>query len=150
MPFESEVLVTCTRGVRTIARSKRGAGMLCAAGVAHALVIGMRAFPSNMMMQEHSLAALCNVAMHRPCEMDIRPPRVSRRSRHPSSRRAHRVTPENDPRHPHALSALALDEFFSSARSAGCTHCALHAMRCFPKNAQIAQHALTLMQVRSP
>ena len=43
MPFASSVLATCIRGVRCLARTRRGAGLLPAPSASNALVIGARA-----------------------------------------------------------------------------------------------------------
>lgn len=51
MPFASAVLATCIRGVRSLARTRRGAGLLLALGAGNALVIGARARPRNIGLQ---------------------------------------------------------------------------------------------------
>ena len=118
----------------------------------------------NIGLQEHALAALCNLSSHRPTDEQL-----THRAAHDDRARTRRVSttivhsemPDDEIRaeileirrknkwdhDEDTLTVAAREAFLVSMRSAGGILCALHAMRTYHKHEAIQQYALTLLGV---
>ena len=85
-------------------------------------------------MQENALAALCNIASHRPVDLL------------PDGTLAGDDSDYEDEFDEDELTGSAIEDFYKSMRNAGGVLCGLHALRRYPHSEQIATHALTLLK----